>query len=125
MRCSAFVLNGPVNATLIWTLTSTLTFSVSVTYYHTAFTFTPLDEYDAHVPEFEHIVLHLLHVECAGDRVSARHLLHVSLQLADLVAHNLRVDDITAFRDGSVRSSGECHFKERLAFIQMTVNRKN
>ena len=60
------------------------------------------------VPELKHVVLDLLHVGGLGDDiVRARHLLDVRLELADVLADDLGVDDLALGGDFGLGRGGE------------------
>ena len=61
------------------------------------------------VPELEHVVLDLLNVRGRRNGVAAGHFLDVGLELTDVLADDLGVDDIAIVRDLGVRRSGEGH----------------
>lgn len=59
------------------------------------------------VPELEDVLLDLLHVRRRDNGIAAGHLLHISLELADVLAHNLLVHDVSLLRHLGMRSGRE------------------
>ena len=59
------------------------------------------------VPEFEHIFLDLLDVDCCWWQTGSSHLLNICLELANAFTHDFRIDDVTLCRHLSVWCSRE------------------
>lgn len=68
-----------------------------------------------YIPHLQHVLLDLLHVHRVGDDVfSARHLLDVRLEIADILAHDLRANDLALCGNIRLRRGGEGHWTAML-----------